>query len=319
MTKALIICYHRINDNSNSYLRPMIVKSFDRQMQYLSKAYNPVSLERIIEHIRDGRPLPPKAIAITFDDGYRDNYENAYPILKKYSIPATVFLTTDYIGTSGVSHWDKVYNMLSQAKKGTIAFPILGNTEYNMPLDKKGIRKIVKVINRLDEKRRECVIVHLADQLGASVDKCSSRYLSLSWDEVREMSNAGISFGAHTMTHPFLTRISHERARKEIYLSRKIIEEQTGKPVRAFAYPAGDFDIHTQKMVEQAGYFGAVSIIPGYNNSKTDRYALRRNAIGLPAKASSLLAVFKAEVTGKVSHLRKCYQRIRGLDSQNAQ
>jgi peptidoglycan/xylan/chitin deacetylase (PgdA/CDA1 family) len=91
--KALIICYHCIKDKGNPNLRPAKVADFEKQMQYLSKVYNPISLDKMAQHIQDGTSLPAKAIAITFDDGYRDNYENAYPILRKYNIPATFFLT----------------------------------------------------------------------------------------------------------------------------------------------------------------------------------------------------------------------------------
>ena len=108
--KALIICYHCIKDEGNPNLRPAKVADFDKQMQYLSKVYNPISLDQMAQHIQNGTSLPSKAVAVTFDDGYRDNYENAYPILRKYNIPATFFLTTGFIGTGQIPKWDKAYH-----------------------------------------------------------------------------------------------------------------------------------------------------------------------------------------------------------------
>ena len=105
--KALIIGYHCVKDESDSYLRPTSIADFDAQMQYLSKRYHPMSLEKVAQHIRSGEALPPRAIAVTFDDGYRDNYENAYPVLRKYEIPATIFLTTGFIGTGEIPAWDR--------------------------------------------------------------------------------------------------------------------------------------------------------------------------------------------------------------------
>ena len=166
--KALIICYHRIKDEPWPHLRPTKVADFENQMQYLSNMYNPISLERMAHHIQNGKPLPPKAIAVTFDDGYQDNYENAYPILKKYNIPATFFLTTGFIGTGDIPRWDKGY---------------------------------------------------YTDQ----------KVLMLSWKQVLEMSDSGISFGSHTLSHPFLTRIPRKQAQKEILNLFKINISTRGK------------------------------------------------------------------------------------------
>lgn len=253
LMKALIICYHCINDRPYSRLRPTTVADFENQMRYLSKTYNPVSLERIARDLpkQNGASLPSRAIAVTFDDGYRDNYEHAYPILKKYDIPATIFLTASFVGTGEIPAWDKGY--------------------YT------------------DEKS-----------------------LMLSWEQVREMSNGGISFGAHTLTHPLLTRIPRKQAEEEICLSKVIIEQHLGRPVATFAYPSGDYDSYTKKITREAGYSAAVSTLPGYNTAHDDLHALKRNVIQLQSVCHRLFPLsFRAEITGVLGQIRVRYHRVK--------
>ena len=251
LMKALIICYHCIKDEAWPHLRPTKVADFENQMQYLSKVYNPISLEKMAQHIQNGTSLPSKAIAVTFDDGYQDNYENAYPILKRYNIPATFFLTTSFIGTGEVPRWDKEH--------------------YT-----------------------------------------AEKTLMLSWEQVREMSDSGFSFGSHTLTHPLLTRIPLKQVQNEIHLSKDIIEQQIGKPVNSFSYPKGNFDSGIKGIVKEAGYSVAVSTIPGHNNVHDDVHVLKRNVIQLQSVCHLLFPLsFLAEITGVLGHVRAFYHRMK--------
>ncbi|MFC1633559.1 polysaccharide deacetylase family protein [Planctomycetota bacterium] len=203
------------------------------------------------QHIQNGTSLPSKAIAVTLDDGYRDNYENAYPVLKEYNIPATVFLTTGFIGTGKIPRWEKG---------------------------------------------------HYTDE----------KTLMLSWKQVREMSDSGISFGSHTLTHPFLARIPRMQVEKEIHLSKDIIEQQIGKSVTTFAYPSGNFNFDVKAIVKEAGYSAAVSTIAGYNSAHDDVHALKRNVIQLQSVCHRLFPFsFLAEITGVVGHVRAFYYKMR--------
>lgn len=251
-SKALIIAYHRVKDEMDAHLRPTKVADFERQMRYLAKAYHLMPLETMALHIRSGKLLPRRAIAVTFDDGYRDNYEHAYPVLKEYNIPATVFVTTEFIGTGKIPSWDRGHY------RGKTA-------------------------------------------------------LMLSWKQVREMSDGGISFGSHTLTHPFLARIPQKEVEREIRLSKDIIEQATGKPVTALAYPSGNFNSEIKGIVREAGYASAVSTRPGYNSPHGDVYAMKRNVIQLQSVCHRAFPLsYRAEVTGMVGHVRNAYYRIRG-------
>lgn len=249
--KALIIGYHCVKDTANSYLRPTTVADFANQMQYLSEQYTPISLEEMVRHLRYGIPLPPNAMSVTFDDGYRDSYENAFPILDQYKIPATIFLTTDFIGTGHIPAWE--------------------NGHYR------------------DNDR-----------------------LMLSWEEVREMSDHGISFGSHTVTHPRLTTLDFPQVEDQLRRSKDVIEQQIGMAVTEFAYPSGNFNTDVKHAVEQAGYVGAVTTVPGHNGPHADMYTLKRNLIQLRSAWHKLFPLsFRAEVTGAVGRMRSVYYQIR--------
>ena len=253
--KALIVFYHCVRDEADSGLRPTKVADFARQMRYLSQTYTPIPLQQMVQSIQDGTPLPPRAITVTFDDGYLDNYENAYPVLQEYRIPATVFLATDFIGTDVIPPWDRA--------------------RYT-----------------------------------------GKKTLMLSWKQVREMSDGGISFGSHTLTHPLLTRIPRRQAQKEIRLSREIIEQQAGQAVTSFAYPSGDFNSDIKRIVQDAGYSAAVSTVPGSNRVHDDVHALKRNVIQLQSVCHRLFPLsYVAEITGVAERGRRGYHRIRRIGS----
>jgi peptidoglycan/xylan/chitin deacetylase (PgdA/CDA1 family) len=128
------------------------------------------------------------------------------------------------------------------------------------------------------------------------------------------MSDNGISFGSHTLTHPFLTRIPYKHAQREIRLSKDIIEQKIGKPVTTFAYPSGNFDSEIKRIVKDAGYSAAVSTIPGHNSMHDDVYVLKRNVIQLQSVCHKLFPLsFLAEMTGALGHVRAFYHRMKRL------
>ncbi|MDP2924112.1 MAG: polysaccharide deacetylase family protein [Candidatus Omnitrophota bacterium] len=215
-TGLAILTYHTI-DESGSVISASLV-DFKRQMDYLKdNNYIIFSLEEAVFHIKNKIKFPKKAIAITFDDGYKNNYLLAYPILKQYNFKATIFLTTDYIGNRN-------------------AWPYQNKPYPNLEM--------------------------------------------LSWEEIIEMSNNGIDFGAHTQSHPFLTKISSEKAQQQIINSKKIIEGYINKPVKLFSYPFGDFNSDVMKIVRDNGFIGACSSLFGRVGLKSNIYSLERIDMG---------------------------------------
>ncbi len=197
-----IMMYHRISLADESPMNTVSPKNFAKQMDFLKRnGYQVITMDDLIEGTKVRKKFPHKKVVITFDDGYRDNYKNAFPILKEYHFPAAIFLISDLTGVS----------------------PNL-----------------------------------------------------LTWDQIKEMSQNGITFGSHTRHHVYLPEQSEAQLKDEIEGSKRVIEEHLGKPVYYFAYPSGGFSEHIKSLVAMAGYKAAFSTNRGYDRYNIDLYELNR-------------------------------------------
>lgn len=236
---------------------------FEKEIKFCKEYFSPISFGYLKECMEKKKPLPPNPLIVTFDDGYRDNYTNAFPVLQKFEVPATIFLTADYINTDKLFWWDEVsYYMKAQGKSEP---------------DIKNLLRSLKLIT--DDKRIEAVEDIKKSNKGVS--QFSERQ-ALNWEEVKAMSRAGIEFGSHTMSHPVLSKVEDKHELEyEIRQSKKIIEEKIEKEVIVFSYPIGggdSFSSDIKKEVKDAGYSFAVNYIHGVNiiNNGFDRFSLKR-------------------------------------------
>src|SRR5262249_49553927 len=180
---------------------------------------------------------PDDTVVVTFDDGYRDNYTNAFPILKALGIPATIFLATDAIGTGKVLWHDRVFDAFRQTSRAVLDDYGDGATRYSLrsPAEKLEVQGRIRDWLRAHEGPRR---LELVDRLVARLevpDRRQAPGLMLDWDDVKRMHAGGVSFGSHTVTHPILTRIRPEQAREEITASKQRIQKHLGVPGEAFA------------------------------------------------------------------------------------
>lgn len=240
-------------------------EAFEQQMRWAKRNFEVVSFRDLVACEQEKRPWPERALIVTFDDGYRDNYLAAFPILRELGVPATIFLATGYIGQSRLFWWDVVAYCLKQTAQSSAALP--GFSEAPVDMGEAGSRR--KVIDAVlnwakevpEETRRE-FIEALPDRLGVPISTDAVSGMHLTWDEVRTMSQNGIEFGSHTVTHPILSRVDAEQLRHEVADSKAQIEQETGQPVHAFAYPAGTRhrrDEAAREMVKSCGYSFAVA------------------------------------------------------------
>ena len=255
-----ILQYHRVRpQNDNWSLKPLSLQSFKRQMEYLYRNYEILSLNRLVQYIHQGKPLPEKAVAITFDDGYKYNYLYAYPILKKYHIPATIFLTTGHIGSSKLLWFDEVRYVIHLTPLNQLEFDELGSHPLRTDIDKfRASRIIIKRLKKLPEERKRVLIEKLTNTCQVDIPANLGKELLLSWGEIGEMHNDGVAFGAHSVNHPILTNLPLEEAKREILQSKKDIDEKLGQPVTAFAYPNGNFNSEIVKFIKD-GFTCAVT------------------------------------------------------------
>lgn len=281
INNAYIIAYHRIVDTPFELYPDMSIKVFERQIRHLSENYNIVPVTEIADRIIKGKNLK-GLVGLTFDDGFKDNYTHAYPILKKYNAPATIFLISECIET-GNAPW---FLLFRQAFLNTVKLECdlqLGHQLFSFSLKNIKERKIAsdQVMSFLQKSKNHERLEYL-DIIYDVLEPFDSDELSnimLNWDQVLEMSNNGVRFGAHTHTHPVLSSLSVKDAEKEITKSKAIIENRIGTIVNEFAYPVGK-KIHYSKelfpVLKKNGFKYSVTTQKGKITQKSNLYELSR-------------------------------------------
>lgn len=272
-----ILMYHRVADNGDAYVGATSVAGFERQMQCIRQHLHPMSLTDLVAAAQR-REVPARAVAVTFDDGYEDVFLHAFPILRRYEIPATVYLATGLID-NGAPMWnDRIGSAIRSTN--SIEFqplPDLGRFPLGTPQQRQlALLRTLEALKRREPIERDALTSEIVRVLKVSAETGPRM---LRWEQVAKMHAAGVELGAHTVHHPILSCVSPELAAAEIGESKRVIEERLQTPVRHFAYPNGtaqDFNDATQRLVERAGFASAVSAIFGVNNADTNRYALRR-------------------------------------------
>ena len=298
-----ILAYHRaLNFNPQTYpFDPDVisasVEAFDQQMAYIKKNFNVITFEMLQESRENGIRLE-RPMIITFDDGYRDNYLNAYPILKRHGIPATFFLAVSYIGTKEVFHWEKIVYLILQTQKDYFSLESdRGRIKYAVPPGDRTslIKEMQTVLKRVSPLTAASIIKQMEAEL--KVDHYKAEHVTImTWEEVLEMAKNGMEIGSHGLRHINITKTSDMELQEEIVDSKKRIEKEIGRRVSVLAYPFGQadhFDERVKGAAEQAGYQFACSYIHGADalwNKTLDCFALKR----LHVESSTTLNYFKA-------------------------
>lgn len=273
-----ILKYHRVNDARDPFFPSVPTGVFERQMAYIARTYRVLTVEELVERARRGG-VPRNALAITFDDGYRDTLTHAAPILARYGLSATVFLTTGFIGTAEVPWYDRVAMAFKATNATSVVAPWGGRLDLGSQAERvAATEQTLGHFKRLPDDELPRRLDHLLDAL-AVADRSWAKDLMLGWDDVQALAGLGFAIGAHTINHPILSRVSPERARAEIVGSRVMIESACGFAPRAFAYPNGrpeDYTDAVQRLVREAGFACAVTTRFGLNTRETPPYELKR-------------------------------------------
>ena len=301
-SKIRVISYHRIKQRKNPFFPGVEVRNFESQIQFLRRHYQIVDLEKVLEAWSTGKDIPSRAVCLTFDDGSKDTFSDAFPILVKYRLPATIFLATDFIDSSKIIWTDKVNCLFERTEEKSVEFTFLKEMEFKL----NSVEEKVETLNQtkdflkgLPQERREKCIEEIEKKLKVNPREVSFRPEMLSWTEVKKMAESGIKFGAHTQSHPILTQIPIGEAEREIKNSKNCIEEITGQRVCLFAYPnglQGDYNEQIKQIVKNVGFKFAFTNINGLIRSNTDPFELPRiNETNAP------LYVFAGRVSGLTS------------------
>jgi peptidoglycan/xylan/chitin deacetylase (PgdA/CDA1 family) len=276
----LVLLYHRVNRTSPHFaIERTEPEAFRAQMELLAREFRVMPLDDLVRCARAGEPVPPRAVAITFDDGYEDNYTEAYPILRDLGLPATVFLATGCIGTGEGLWFDRVLEAFRTARADSISLPG-GAVEDGLrdpEVRERVAHRALYALMRLSNAERAPSIDRLVQELDP--EGVSHLPAMMTWDQVRLMAAHGITFGAHTVTHPILSRLPLDEAEAEIVGSKRRIEEEIGGPVNLFAYPVGrrsDYSPDVLDLVARAGFDAALTTTPAANAIGDNPYLLRR-------------------------------------------
>jgi peptidoglycan/xylan/chitin deacetylase (PgdA/CDA1 family) len=274
-----ILIYHRVNNERDPYFPSLPTAVFERHMAYVARAYRVLPLDEVVERLARGESLPPNALAMTFDDGYRDNLTHAAPILARHRLPATVFLATGFIGTPEVPWFDRVAAVLKTTAVPRFTAPWGQVVSLTTQADR------LATVERCQTYFKSLSYSEFVEQLEVMVralgidEGDAVKNEMLSWDDVHALRGVGCSIGAHTMSHPILSRMSEAQAAREIGGSRDMIEAACGIVPRAFAYPNGqpqDYTHATMRLVRESGFDYAVSTRFGLNDRETSLWELRR-------------------------------------------
>lgn len=272
-----------IVDEPNGFYPEVSKIDFEWHLAYIAKNYKIISLDEVVERIKNRNSLRGRVV-ITFDDGFQDNYKNAYPLLKKYNVPATIFLTSGFIEERIIPWFIKLRHIFMKTQKTHFQFPLNDkNQSFSMRTKQEKLGasdKMMAYLKDCPDEKRMLLIDSLCEQLGV-IEFQEFSNLMLTWEQIREMSEDGIFFGAHTVTHPVLTRISLDTVEKEIRQSKEAIEVRTGKPVTSFAYPFGKIAHYSAEffpILRKFKFSCAVTTEIGTNSHKTNLFELSRPA-----------------------------------------
>ncbi|WP_236944155.1 polysaccharide deacetylase family protein [Hydrogenophaga sp. RAC07] len=253
------------------------ISTFRWQMQLLSSFFNVIPLDLALAGLRDGT-IPPRAVCITFDDGYRSIHDLALPILLEYELPATVFVSSGYIG-HGAMWNDRIIEAIRGFEGGSLDLPSVdfGVLSCGTVLDRqKACETIIGSAKYLAPDLRESLTREIEMHCKVSIEP----NLMLTKSMLRALVGSGIEIGAHTVSHPILSNVSDESARREIAESKRVLEATIDGDVRYFAYPNGkfgkDFDLRHVKMVKDAGFEAAFTSSSGGAAMLGDDYQLCR-------------------------------------------
>ncbi len=278
-SRLSILIFHRVHAKPDPlFPHEPDAARFDAMMRYVSRAYRVLTLGEAVEHL-NRNSLPPRSLVITFDDGYADNAEVALPILQRYGLRATFFVSTGFL--DGGRMWnDSVIECIRSCSYRQPDLGLFGleRCSLNNTAERTAvIDSLLPRIKYLTLPKREEAIASLQKVCGVGALPAD---LMMDSDQVRDLHRSGMEIGAHTVNHPILTSITSSEAEREIGEGKRGLESIIDASVDVFAYPNGkpnqDYDHSHVAMAKKLGFIGAVSTAPGVAQSDDDVFQLPR-------------------------------------------
>jgi peptidoglycan/xylan/chitin deacetylase (PgdA/CDA1 family) len=276
--KLSILIFHRVLAEPDPlFPGEATIDSFDAQLTWLKSVFNVLPLSEAVTRLKAGT-LPARATAITFDDGYADNFTHALPVLQKHGLTATFFIATAYLN-GGRMFNDTVIEAIRRSTIPTLDLSELGLGQHdisNLTAKSQAIGKLLPQVKYLPPDQREATVARIAELAGAPLPND----LMMTTDQLKRLHAAGMEIGGHTHRRPILAKLGDKAARDEIAQGKGWLEDAIGERIRLFAYPNGkpgaDYLPAQANIVRELGFDAAVSTQPGVSTASTDPYQLAR-------------------------------------------
>ena len=312
-----ILTYHRVAQPSDApTLNPRLISAlpdvFEDQMRYLARHYNVISLPHLLDAVSTGAKLPKRAVLITFDDAYVDFGTIAWPIMKRYQLPATLFVPTAFPSQPDqLFWWDRLHHAVMQTAQTVLSHPPLGD------LSLASVEQRAGSLRRLQDDLKSQPHNAVIDRVNAISDTLEVPTVEhrsvLNWDELRGLSREGVTLAAHSQTHPILPRLSSEDIWREITGSQEDLQREIGQTLPIFCYPSGAHDDRVVTLVKEAGFAMAFATENGLPLASPDPQALLRLGRANITRRTSL-PLFRLRLTPLGALLdRWRYQRKRRM------
>lgn len=263
--------YHRIgNRDECQYNKDLIsatAEQFDYQLEYIKRHIPTLLPHELGELLANKKRLTRLHAIITFDDGYLDNYTYALPLLQQHGLRAAFFLITSFVGASCLPWWDEIAYLVRRTNRTSLSIDCGPMKQINVGPDRgQTIHNLVATFKSEENRDPAHFMEKLRSEAEVPPPDLTRQFID--WKEAKEMAAAGMEIGAHTHTHPLLSRLSPLQQRTELQESKALIEQELGVPVTSLAYPNGsprDFTDETRQIAREVGFTTAFSFYGGVN------------------------------------------------------
>lgn len=298
--EGVVLVYHRVNRLTKSGFRPtqyisIETNCFKAHLRLLKQYFSVIPLKKVVDCLQNSIELPQHFVVITFDDGYEDNYTDAYPLLQKYGLPASIFLTAGLVDSEDLLWHDQLEVLLSYTPCRYLSIKSEDGIR-NLPLRTIGEKwyayeYLTRRCLRISPSNRREFLEQLEESLKVSIsEEMKKHYKLLNWDQVRTISSSGlVDFGSHTMNHHLVTSLDEKNRDYELGKSQKLIMRETGNKTTLFSYPNGNFDEKAMMHLRAHGYLGACTAERKLLNYYCDSLAIPR--VGVSGESAESLAI----------------------------
>lgn len=319
--QPVVLAFHGVTDHApgnihnpeGSHLYQPI---FRQLVSFVTREFQVVPLLEIARWLRGDADLPPRALAITFDDGYRNVLTHAAPVLREFGAPATVFVTTDFVFEQRALWPDRLLSALASTneKQLTLQADSAAWAIENESARVQAYYDLCRLLKIVSDSQRSTRVDEVVQALGFHGQPWDAwdGFAPLAPEDLPKLLESGIDVGSHTCSHPIITQCADEQMGNEVRCSKELIEGATGVPCTSFAYPNGtedDFNDASRQHLMDAGYLCAATTIKRRVTRDDDRFEIPRMML---SHNEMSLKEFAVEVSGLLSRLRQATGRLAG-------